>query len=251
MKNLRNASIFLLPVVALALIAAPMALADSVTYTATVAQHTTDLQGVAPTSGVLQEFNSSLGTLTGVTISIQGTGTTTFASIYNFGSSSTEFIGTQNTALWLDDPANSGIDALLNPLAASITGSSPGSVFHGSVTGGLTVNAGQTLTDPPTNMGPYTMSGALASENITDPASMALFIGSSDLDFVMTTGSNFQLTTNGADDLTTTIDTEAGGTVTVTYDYRDYTPEPGTLTLFGTGLLGLAGLLRRKYMQSR
>jgi hypothetical protein len=28
-------------------------------------------------------------------------------------------------------------------------------------------------------------------------------------------------------------------------------PEPGTLTLFGTGLLGMAGLLRRKYMVSR
>jgi hypothetical protein len=29
------------------------------------------------------------------------------------------------------------------------------------------------------------------------------------------------------------------------------TPEPGTLTLFGTGLLGLAGMLRRKFMQAR
>lgn len=28
-------------------------------------------------------------------------------------------------------------------------------------------------------------------------------------------------------------------------------PEPGTLTLFGTGLLGLAGMLRRKFMQAR
>jgi hypothetical protein len=28
-------------------------------------------------------------------------------------------------------------------------------------------------------------------------------------------------------------------------------PEPGTLSLFGTGLLGLAGMLRRKFMQAR
>jgi hypothetical protein len=43
--------------------------------------------------------------------------------------------------------------------------------------------------------------------------------------------------------------TDAGGYATVTYDYNppSGTPEPGTLTLFGTGLLGLAGLVRRKF----
>jgi hypothetical protein len=242
------------------LVAAPVANAGTVPYTATVNTQLTDLHNVTPESGVLSEFNNVTGpyagyTLNSVTISILGTGSTTFTSIYNFGDSSTEFIGTQNTTLWLDDPTNSGIDALLGPLNASITGSSPGSVVHGSVTGGLSINAGQTLTDPPTNMGPYTLGGSLASETITNPTSLALFEGDGNLDFVMSTGSNFQLTTNGADDLTATIVTDAGGSITVTYDYTPpgppVIPEPGTLSLFGTGLLGLAGMLRFRFMNSR
>jgi hypothetical protein len=48
-------------------------------------------------------------------------------------------------------------------------------------------------------------------------------------------------------------DIEAGGTVTDTYSASvivtqnvSPTPEPGTLILFGSGLLGLVGVLRRK-----
>jgi hypothetical protein len=34
-------------------------------------------------------------------------------------------------------------------------------------------------------------------------------------------------------------------------DSIEMAPEPGSLVLFGTGLIGLAGLVRRKYMVSR
>jgi hypothetical protein len=45
--------------------------------------------------------------------------------------------------------------------------------------------------------------------------------------------------------------TSAGGAVKIDYNYSGNpppgVPEPGTLSLFGTGLLGLAGMLRQKF----
>jgi hypothetical protein len=45
--------------------------------------------------------------------------------------------------------------------------------------------------------------------------------------------------------------TNAGVDVSITYDYTNpgppVIPEPSTLSLFGSGLLGLAGMLRYKF----
>jgi PEP-CTERM motif len=61
----------------------------------------------------------------------------------------------------------------------------------------------------------------------------------------------FQLT--GSDSLTTSVNkfTNGGSTDTATLGggsitYQTPVPEPGTLALFGTGIIGLAGIIRRK-----
>jgi hypothetical protein len=40
--------------------------------------------------------------------------------------------------------------------------------------------------------------------------------------------------------------THVNGTSITSFDFEGSAPEPGTLALFGAGLLGLAGLRRRK-----
>jgi hypothetical protein len=254
-KTFRSSTLILrTSLVALTLVAAAtLANAGSITFTATVPQQLTDLASV-PLAPPLPLFNFS-NSLTGVTITIQGVGTTTFNTITNNGGSTGTFIDAQSTSLWLDDANNASINTLLGPLTATISASTPGSVgLHSVITGGTTLAAG--ASGGP--YGPYVMGGALASESFSSPADLALFQGTPGggglLDFVMNTFSLNSFTTNGSGNFNALYSEIAGGTITITYDYSGppvVTPEPGTLGLFGTGLLGLAGLVRFKFMKSR
>jgi len=232
-------------------VAASISQASSVTYTATVPTQLTDLTNAALIPALpMYRFGN---TLTGVSITIQGAGTVTFNSITNNGASSGTVIATQGTSLWLDDLNSASIDSLLGPLQANIAGSTPGVVGAHNVINGGTVIAAHSTVGP---LGPYTMGGSLASESFSSPADLALFqgsVGGNDLlDFVMSTYSDTVFTTNGSNNFDAVYSEIAGATVTITYDYTGtaFTPEPGTLTMFGTGLLGLAGLLRFKFRKS-
>lgn len=239
MKTLRNSYILTLAVVALALlVAAPVAMADTlVSYTTSVPIQNTDLTSVVATPAI-PEFNTSLGTLVSVTVSYTGTENSAFQLTNT--APGTESFKFSETLFFTLDNVNGAIDSDVNGLAPEIDNVPLTNITL--LSGGIK------------NYGPFNNSTAPAIITITNPSELADFEGNGNLgNFLITTLTNTDFV-GGGGNIKLTGTTTADGTVIVTYDYNStppVVPEPGTLSMFGAGLLGLAGMLRYKYMKSR
>jgi hypothetical protein len=226
MKTLRNTFI-LLSIVALALIVAPVAMADDI-QSGNITYTTTDFSGLPI---AVSQFDPALGTLTSVTITLTG-GNLASTSVYNPTVSTIDVTDlTENTKLTLTNSLI-GVGTLKETLSLDY--------------GAFNVNSLDTVYfGTPT---PDSYSGTPVPESVAS-AYFGQFIGNGNVDFAVTSLSGYEVS-GGGNNANINIINQDDATVTIDYGYSENPPgipEPGTLTLFGTGLLGLAGMLRHKF----
>jgi hypothetical protein len=148
------------------------------------------------------------------------TGTSTIIKIGGTVGSDLGTLTFQTGAFTTGDAQNGGVLAAGGSFV--ITGSS-GTIFSGTFTGGPVMWSLITAADGSHN---YTLTGAISG---TWTATGATVVGAT-TQITVNTGKGF---------FSGTVDISSGDTNIVI-------PEPGTLGLLGTGLLGIAGLVRRK-----
>lgn len=171
---------------------------------------------------VLQSFNPTLGTLTGVQLSLTGSGSFN-GTVMNRGTSMESFTLNEGTALTIAS-AIAGLNGLTTSFASSqtFTNLAPGATA---------------------NFGPFSpMSTTLANpNNLSAFQAGPLSFSASTLTSTSTAG--------GGGNVTTAFNTFASGVVGVTYTYdapSTNVPEPASMAVLGAGLLGIGRIYRRK-----
>lgn len=186
----------------------------------------------------LNLFDSSLGTLTGVTFNTTFGATITSGSLTNNAATSETFTFAQDTSLTM---TTNGVNSALDTALAGMNGGNgiDPKYSTGSITLAASGQSGSTFTIPANT----TETG---TGTVTAPISAFIGSGTQAIDASTSTFDGFN---GGGGNITTAINTTANAQVTVTYNYTvpppPSVPEPFTAALLGSGVL-ILGLVRRR-----
>lgn len=186
-------------------------------------------------SGLLDKFDSSLGTLTGVTLSWNGEAVTNIT-LTNTAAQAQNVLATGTVTLFFSSSTDAGISALLSSIALSMPAS-----------GGAVLNLAP---NQPTTFGPDSDADSASVSFGAGAAELALFAGNAgdtfSVDCISLSGLTLQ---GGGGNVIADQSTQAacGASVEYTFDRvpPPQVPEPGTLALLGACALGAAGFARR------